>query len=144
MIHSKHKGNLGSSATIKELHKLKYAVFTELGDLSKVDLIAEKSGKTIRIQVKYVDDSDGLARLYVIKKGPNGYRYKYKSSDIDLFSVYLPKRDKVIFIPSKIACKCKSQYTIRLKPCKNNQSSKINDVSQFEDLQKILDTISMG
>jgi len=144
MIHSKHKGNLGSSATIKELHKLNYSVFVELGDLSKVDLIAERDKKLIKIQVKYVDDSkEGLTSvvLPLIKKGPNGYRYAYTTFDIDLFSVYLPKRDKVLFIPSKIACKNRSMFNIRLKKSKNNQTERTHDVSEFEDLQKVLDTI---
>lgn len=144
MIHSKHKGNLGSSATIKELHKLNYAVFIELGDLSKVDLIAEKDGKTIRIQVKYLDDNGNKQNsvgLPLLKKGPNGYRYKYTKSDVDLFAMYLPKRDKVLFIPSKMACKNKVMFSIRLEKSKNNQVGRTHDISEFEDLQKVLESI---
>ena len=45
ITHSKQKGNLGFSATLKEIHKLGYNVFTEIGDYSKIDMIVEYKRK---------------------------------------------------------------------------------------------------
>lgn len=138
MIHSKQKGNLGFSSTIKELHKLGYNVFSELGDLSKIDIIAEKQGNLIRIQVKYVTEKNGIVTLSLKKSGPNGYRYTYCSDDADIFSVYLPTFDKVLFIPAKLACQNKNAFILRFNPTKNCQTKNIHLVEDFSNLAGIL------
>ena len=141
MKHSKQKGNLGFSSTLKELHKLGYNVFTEVGDNSKVDMIVEVKNHLVKIQIKYITDTNGQVTLNLQKSGPNGYRYKYSESDIDLFSVYLPILDKVIFIPAKLACKNTRTFSIRFNESKNNQDKHINYISEFEDLDKILNNL---
>jgi hypothetical protein len=141
MKHSKQKGNLGFSATLKELHKLGYNVFTEVGDYSKIDMIVEVKNKLIKLQVKYITDSNGKVTLNLQKSGPNGYRYKYTELDIDLFSIYLPTLDKVIFVPAKLACKNTKAFSIRFNESKNHQSKHINYISEFEDLNKTLNNL---
>tara|TARA_R110000868_G_scaffold410174_2_gene697446 strand:+ start:114 stop:605 length:492 start_codon:yes stop_codon:yes gene_type:complete len=138
ITHSKQKGNLGFSATLKELHKLGYNVFSEIGDYSKIDMIVEYNSKLIKIQVKYAKEKNGIATLPLRKSGPNGYRYLYKVSDIDIFSVYLPDQDKVLFIPSKLACENRNSFVIRYKDSKNLQKSKVHHINEFLDLDRIL------
>ena len=138
ITHSKQKGNLGFSATLKEIHKLGYNVFSEIGDYSKIDMIVEYNSRLIKIQVKYAKEKNGIAALSLRKSGPNGYRYLYKVSDIDIFSVYLPDQDKVLFIPAKLACKNKNSFVIRYKESKNLQKSKIHYLNEFIDLDRIL------
>jgi len=43
-MHTKHKGNIAYSSVVLELQKHEFNVFAEIGDYSKIDLIAEKSG----------------------------------------------------------------------------------------------------
>ncbi len=138
ITHSKQKGNLGFSATLKEMHKLGCNVFSEIGDYSKIDMIVEYKSKLIKIQVKYATEKNGVATLALRKSGPNGYRYTYKTSDVDVFSVYLPDQDKVIFIPAKLACENKNAFTIRYKESKNLQKSKVHHLNEFSDLDRIL------
>lgn len=138
MKHSKQKGNLGYSATIKELHKLGVNVFVELGDNSKTDLIVECDGKLVKIQVKYATEKNGKVILPLKKSGPNGYRYTYTTNDVDIFSVYLPTLDKVLFVPSILACKNKKSFDIRIDKSKNNQSGNVNELDKFQDLGMIL------
>ena len=144
MKQSKQKGNLGFSSTIKELHKLGLNVFSEIGDNSRIDLIVEYKFKLIKIQVKYVTEKNGCVKLKVTKSGPNGYRYKYLKDDVDIFAVYYPILDKVIFVPSYLACEKNRQLTIRHAPTKNNQFKNVHHISEFEDLEKILMVISEG
>jgi hypothetical protein len=144
MKHSKQKGNLGYSSTIKELHKLGVNVFVELGDYSKVDLIAEFEKTLIKIQVKYATETEGFVTIPLRKCGPNGYKYVYAEDDIDIFSVYLPIKDKVIFVPSKLACKNKNSFSIRFDDSKNKQQGRIHFIREFENLEKILRDISLG
>ena len=138
ITHSKQKGNLGFSATLKEIHKLGYNVFTEIGDYSKIDMIVEYNSKLIKIQVKYAKEKNGVAILHLRKSGPNGYRYTYQVSDTDIFSVYLPDQDKVLFIPAKLACENKNAFIIRYKESKNLQKSKVHHINEFSDLDRIL------
>ena len=138
ITHSKQKGNLGFSATLKEIHKLGYNVFTEIGDYSKIDMIVEYNSKLIKIQVKYAKEKNGAAKLGLKKSGPNGYRYTYQVGDVDIFSVYLPDQDKVLFIPAKLACKNKNAFIIRYKESKNLQKSKVHHINEFSDLDRIL------
>ena len=142
MKHSKQKGNLGFSSTLKEIHKLGLNVFSEIGDNSKIDMIVEHNDKLIRIQIKYVTEADGYIVIPSRKSGPNGYRYHYKNTDVDLFSVYLPTLDKVIFVPAKTVCDQKSSLNIRFKAPKNGQTSSVHMISDFEDLKNILDRIT--
>jgi hypothetical protein len=138
ITHSKQKGNLGFSATLKEIHKLGYNVFTEIGDYSKIDMIVEYNSKLIKIQVKYAKEKNGVAKLGLKKSGPNGYRYTYQVGDVDIFSVYLPDQDKVLFIPAKLACKNRSAFIIRYEESKNLQKSKVHNINEFLDLDRIL------
>lgn len=140
MIHSKQKGNLGFSATVKELHKLNLNVFIELGDYSKIDIIAEYNNKLIKIQVKYATEKNGVALLPLRKCGPNGYKYKYTTSDVDLFSVYLPLKDKVLFIPASLACQNVNSFQIRFDKSINNQKFNVHYIEEFENLENILKT----
>lgn len=138
MKHSKQKGNLGFSATLKEIHKLGYNVFVEIGDNSKIDMVVEFNTKLIKIQVKYVTEKNGYVTLPIKKSGPNGYRYRYKDSDVDIFSVYLPKLDSVVFVPAKLACKNSTGFNIRFSESKNSQKSGTHSISEFQDLDRIL------
>lgn len=143
MQHSKQKGNLGYSSTLKELHKLGVNVFTEIGDYSKIDLIVEYEGKLIKLQIKYVDDKQGKAALHCTKSGPNKYKYKYTESDVDIFSVYLPTVDKVLFIPAKEALKTNT-FTLRVEKSKNNQNKNVHYIDEYSDLAGILRDFTLG
>tara|TARA_Y100000310_G_scaffold318914_1_gene373540 strand:- start:291 stop:698 length:408 start_codon:yes stop_codon:yes gene_type:complete len=113
-MHSKQLGNIGEVSVAKQLMKMGYAVFTELGDLSKIDLIAVKDSQTLRIQVKYCKEQNGTAVLYLYKSGPN-YRVKYTKDQIDLFALYVPERDIVLFISSEILDEVNNTFTIRIE-----------------------------
>lgn len=141
MKHSKQKGNLGFSATIKEIHKLGMNVFVELGDYSKTDLIVEVGSTLVKIQVKYAAEKDDTATLPLRKCGPNGYKYKYTKDDVDLFSVYLPQRDKVIFIPSSVACQNANSFMIRFVKSENNQTQGIHFIDEFDKLSDVLNVV---
>ena len=138
MKHSKQKGNLGFSATLKELHKLGYNVFTEIGDNSRIDLIVEVENKLIKLQVKYATETNGKVTLKLQKSGPNGYRYTYTTLDIDIFSVYIPSIDKVIFVPAKLALKNTKAFNIRFVESKNKQNKFVHFINEFENLDEIL------
>ncbi len=133
-MHSKQKGNIGFTATVLSLQKEGFNVFSEIGDYSKIDLIAEKNGKLIRVQVKYTDHGkrdSGTFHLTLVKSGPNGYRYTYKPSDLDWFAVYNPILEEVFWISSIDACKNSTGIVFRFEKPKNRQAYNSHNVEDY-------------
>lgn len=132
-MHNKQKGNIGEAATILRLAQLGYNVFKEIGDLSKIDVIAEKDGSLLRIQCKCVKPKKGMVQLSLKKSGP-GYQYTYKSTDVDYFALCNVETSEVAFIPSSIVNENDSNVNLRLEPSKNNQ---VKNVRFFADYLNI-------
>lgn len=128
-MHSKIKGNSGQFAIAKELSRNGYSVFTEEGDISKIDIIAEKNSKLIRIQCKAVTEKNGKIDVKFSKSGPN-YNFAYTSDMFDYFGIYDLTNDKCYFIPSTLINE-KSHIALRTKPTKNNQNDLINHAKDF-------------
>lgn len=143
-MHSKQKGNIAFTATILELQKNGFNVFTELGDLSKVDLIAEKNGKFVTIQVKYCQEINGALELPLRKSGPNGYKYIYSENDINWFSVYSSLSEKIYWVRSKEACVNKTVFIIRTLPVKTfKEQYKQRNADKFS-ISKLLRDFTQG
>ncbi len=130
-MHSKQKGNIGAAEVIRVLAEAGISVFIELGDFSKIDLIAEKGGIMRRVQIKYCGQKKDTAILELIKSGPNGYRYHYKETDVDWFALYHPYSNSVYWVSAAEACKMKATFTIRVVPTKNNNTVNINNAADY-------------
>lgn len=129
-MHNKQKGNIGEAAAILRLSQLGYNVFKEIGDLSRVDVIAEKDGKLIKIQCKCVKPKNNIVRLSLRKCGPN-YQYTYKITDVDYFSMCNIDTMEVAFIPSSVINDHKTDISFRLTSPKNNQIKRIKFFSDY-------------
>lgn len=137
-MHSKQKGNIGQTATILSLQKQRWNVFLEMGDYSKIDIIAEKEGRLVKIQVKYCKyhEERGIYILPMRKSGPNGYRYNYQDIDFDVFAVYLPDTFEVIFI-HKNEIDSISSFTLRKNQARNNQKNSCHFISNYSGLDEV-------
>lgn len=125
---TKHIGTIGELAVAEELMRRGWEVFTEMGDNSKIDLIANKDGLLRKIQVKTVEFSD-CGWVFVRKsKITNGIRIEYLRKDIDLFAIYVMDKDAVAFVPfSKFK---KKSLCLRFeKPRSGRTSLMFNDFS---------------
>ena len=137
-MHSKLKGNIGESAVTLALNRMGCNVFKELGDLSRVDLIAQFENKFYTIQVKGITPKNGIIQLELKKSGPN-YKFIYKRSDCDFFAVCNLKNCDVALISTNwLFENHKSGINLRLEPTKNNQKKGITLFSDYTDLLKIL------
>ena len=139
-MHSKVKGTIGHLTIATELVKLGCEVFTELGDNSKVDLIALYKTKPIKIQVKaYTSDDNGSnVKIYSTKSGPN-YNFKYSEDDVDIFAVYVLDTNDIFYVPSKELCLQNKLMCVRLKETKNGQKNKIRMIDDYKDFFSIVD-----
>jgi hypothetical protein len=135
-MHSKRKGNIGQFAIGLALAKLGYSVFTEEGDISKIDIIGEKDGKLIRIQVKAITPVDNTLTVPLKKSGPN-YSFKYKVDSFDFFGIVDLEDGSVYLVSSKVLNDHSSSFKLRKIPTKNNQTSDVNMACDYE-IEKVL------
>jgi hypothetical protein len=136
VLHSKAKGTIGEVKVAADLLSRGFHVFTEIGDLSKIDLIAERDRKLYRFQVKAYHSKDGVVVLSSKKSGPN-YSFHYESDQIDIFAVYVLDKDIIFYVSSKEVCEYSSSMNIRLEPPKNGQKKNINLAENYT-LERIL------
>lgn len=133
-MHSKEKGNIGEMAIAKDLMVKGYHVFTELGDISKIDLIAEKQGKLLRVQVKCLAAKDSKVKVDRRKSGPN-YKYQYTEEDFDWLAVYVYNKDIILYIPVKELSSVNHQITVRIDSSKNNQTKGVRVAEEYLELE---------
>jgi hypothetical protein len=124
-MHSKRKGNIGQFAVGLALTKLGYSVFTEEGDISKIDIIAEKNGKLLRIQSKAITPIDNKLILNLKKSGPN-YRFKYEQGVFDYFGIYDLQDGDVYLVPDSVLLENDHTFNLRKTQPKNNQISGVH------------------
>jgi len=137
-MHSKRKGNIGQFGVGLALTKLGYSVFTEEGDISKIDLIAEKDGKLIKIQAKSITPVNGQIPIPLKKSGPN-YQFYYDADMFDYFAIYDLEDGKVYLVSSDILKTHNTQFNLRKNPPKNNQEHSINMARDYL-IDKVLGT----
>lgn len=135
-LHAKSKGALGELAVAKDLIRLGYSVFSELGDNSKVDLIALVPAP-IRIQVKAFNSNKSVINLPCKKSGPN-YRFRYTEEDVDIFAVYILDHDKIFYVSSRELLTNRTGMNFRLDATLNNQVAKTRFVDDYLDFRKAL------
>ena len=130
-MHSKTKGKIAELMVSARLMELGWTVLNPLCETSRYDMAAEKNGKFIRVQVKYVTPSKGT--LHVNCKSSNNWSIlTYTSKEIDVLAAFDSIDCKIYFIPaSKLNT---SSLKLRIKPTKNRQQKKINFARDFETL----------
>ena len=124
-------------AVAQDLMRLGYPVFTELGDSSRVDLIALVGDIPVKIQVKCNFESvNHSSKLSLFKSGP-GYGYFYKETDCDVFALYNMDRDIISYIGWN-DLRDTQRVTVRYEQSKNKQQKGIRMYTEFLDFHKAL------
>lgn len=120
MTNVNKKGNIGLIETIRYLTKKGLECFLPLHDYSGIDLIAYcgKTGKTWKIQVKYRTAKGGTIEI-PFESIVNGKRIRNNIDIIDVWAVYCPNIDQVIFIDRDSINPKKSSFSFRISPCHN-------------------------
>jgi hypothetical protein len=138
-MHTKRKGNVGELRVALQLSGMGYSVFKEIGDISRIDLIAEVGKALLRIQVKYITRKNGCYTFVSKKFGP-GYRFSYDVEDVDVFALYCAEDDVVAWVFSRdfIVDGKPCHLTLRspLFPSKNNQECKLRRLEDFMDFDR--------
>lgn len=129
-MHSKRKGNVGQLAAGFHLARLGYSIFTEQGDISKIDLIAERHGRLIRFQCKAVTSKNGVIVVPLRKSGP-GYRFTYGEEMFDFFAVFDLVGEELYLLPSKILRENRNTFVLRLDTTRNRQEKRVHLAADY-------------
>jgi len=131
-MHAKMKGALGEMTIAADLIRQGYFVFTELGDLSKTDLIAVDAEHNLyKIQVKALTTVSGKVELSAKKSGPN-YSFRYHRSQVDVFAILVLDKNIVLYVNADELLQ-KTSLSIRIDKTKNSQKKRINDYHKYLD-----------
>ncbi|MFQ5571814.1 MAG: group I intron-associated PD-(D/E)XK endonuclease [Rhodothermales bacterium] len=135
-MHAKQSGSLGELKVAADLIARGYAVFTELGDLSRVDLIALVDSQPVKVQVKARTSKHGSVEISKRKSGPN-YRFTYQEGEVDVFAIYVIDKDLCLYVNATDFLKG-STLSIRVEPARNGQQKKVNPWQQYTDFKRAL------
>lgn len=130
-MHTKTKGTIAEMAVAAYLLEKGWKVLLPLGENHRYDLVAEQSGRFVRIQVKYITPKRG--RLEVKCASSNNWSVlQYTAKEIDVIAVFDSKNKSIYFVPmTKVR---RSSLSLRIEQSKNNQKLKINLARDFLSL----------
>jgi PD-(D/E)XK endonuclease len=126
-ITSNIKGQLAVSKTELRALELGFLPSRPLFD-TRYDLIIDNHKSLIRVQIKYADGKSANSTGVVVTKLEYIDRQKkthtYMDDEVDVLIVYIPKIDKLCYIPKKLFIG-KRKLSIRISNSKNNQKKGI-------------------
>ena len=134
------KGTLGEIAVSKELLKLGYDIFVELGNASKIDLIVlDKEFKTHKLQIKSVASKNDIVTVYSLKTCLNPkYNSIYTVKQVNIFAVYVIDKDFVFYITAEELLRNGKCSKFRLSDSKNGQKKLVRYAADYLDFEKAL------
>lgn len=127
-MHKKTKGSIAELAVAQILMKEGFVVSFPFGENQRYDVVAERSGRFWRIQVKYSTPKNETLRVNC-RSSNNWSVRKYTSDEIDLIAVYDGRGGDVYFI--ECTDLKDNMITLRLEPTKNNQEKLIHYAGEF-------------
>ncbi len=132
MHHTKDKGDLGVLKAQVDLFEQGFTIMNPLTEHSAFDLVAYKSSKFHRIQVKYrkLDKAGKLSikfsTCWTDKHGT--HTVPVNKDEVDLYCMYCPDTDECYYLnPSQFG----SHACLRVKPPKNNQVKSVKFASDY-------------
>lgn len=133
------KGALAESKVKTDLISKGYHVATpDYNNLPFDIVLITPSFKLYKIQVKYTEFNNNGTATLSLRNGhstSNGVKKKiYKTSEVDVFALYIKNIDKCFYIPSSVLNTLRNNFTLRFEPSKNNIKSIIHNASEFETL----------
>ncbi len=127
----KTKGTVAEMYVAAHLIENGWRVAFPIGENQQYDLIAEKEGRFVRIQVKYADPRKG-ALIVNCRSSNNWSVLHYTKKEIDVIAAFNPQNKQIYFIPVKKINH--SALNLRVDPLRNNQKLNIHLAENFKDI----------
>lgn len=134
MLTSDQKGAIAESAITHAAVKLGINVYRPVVEGGRYDMILEVGSRLIRVQCKWAPRQGDVVvlRCYSARRNRDGLlRRVYVDGEIDAFAAYCEEIDRCYFLPFELFLG-RTQVSLRLGPCKNNQNLGVNWASNFE------------
>ena len=132
--HTKTKGDLGVMAAAYDLTKKGYIVCSPMTEHAPYDLIIERDGVMIRVQVKYRTMTEGYVEVCFrsIWADRHGiHTSPINKDDVDVFCIYCPDNERCYYIDPK---QFRTAVRLRIEPSANNQRSRVCFAEDFRDI----------
>ena len=117
-IHIKTKSCIAEMYVVARLIGDGWKILNPIGENNRHDLIAERKGKFIIIQVKYVTPNNGVLNVNC-RSNNNWSVLHYSSEEIDVIAVFNSENKSIYYIP--VLDINHSLFKLRIKPAKNKQ-----------------------
>ena len=130
-MHKKVKGSIAELRVASHLVANGWRVLFPYGENNRYDLVAEKSGVFIRIQVKYVTPKNGGLDINCSSSN-NWSVLPYSSTEIDYLAVFNSSDDEIYFIHVNQITKYK--FRLKLSKAKNNQVLGIHFAENYKSI----------
>jgi hypothetical protein len=119
MSESKRRGEWAELAFMARAAALGFTISKPLGDCARYDVILEKHGVTLRVQVKSVSVMFQNNYRVHTATGPSATAKRYNSTDTDFLACYVIPEDAWYIVPVDAVC---SVPTIYLHPHRASRS----------------------
>lgn len=127
VLTSNLKGHIAFTKTLTRALELGYVPSIPTFD-TRYDLILDYGNNLLRVQVKYANgvstNSEGSVRVKLSYETRTRKKYKYQPNEVDALIVYIPKVDKLCYIPPELFIN-KDALSIRIERSKNNQNKRV-------------------
>ncbi|MFH1046749.1 MAG: group I intron-associated PD-(D/E)XK endonuclease [Patescibacteria group bacterium] len=131
MTNKKRCGDVAELQVASHLTKEGWQVLFPYGEYCRYDIVAEKHGRFIKVQVKYVTPKNGT--LTINCKSSNNWSVKpYTKEEIDCIVAYDSLSEEIYFIDVKDIKK--SELRLRLGPTRNNQKVGVRLADDYKNI----------
>jgi hypothetical protein len=134
MLTTDQKGAVAETAIVHEAIKLGVNVYRPVFEGGRYDMIFEVGSRLVRVQCKWAPRHGEVItiRCYSSRRNRDGLlRRIYADGEIDAFAAYCEAVNSCYFIPADLF-RGRTHISLRLGPCKNNQSAGITWAKDFE------------
>ena len=134
MHEKKTIGDLSVVRVITRLTELQWNVGILITEHARYDLLAEKNGKMIRVQVKTGKLRNGGVRtqLRSIWSDKNGCHVRTRQAgDYDVLAIHCPQTGDVYFLREECLGSNGSEVNLKLSEPKNNQIKKVHLANNY-------------
>ncbi len=136
MHEKKEKGDVGVAFTIARLTELGWSVCIPLKEHASYDLIAEKGGECMTIQVRYTSPKNGALKVKLKNSWADSHGNHTKNrkvEDFDVLAIFCPTSKTVFFLQGQ-DFENSTQVNLRLSKTKNNQAKNVRMAEDFVTL----------
>lgn len=125
-------GENSEAQVIAAMLRADEVVLIPFGDNQRYDLVLDRQGTFVRVQVKTGRIREGAIRFATASSGSTtGHRTRltYQGA-ADIFAVYCPENDKCYVVPVDECGKC--EHALRIQPPRNSQRRGIRLAEDYE------------